>query len=71
MQKRQVELAGQQTTLTERQMKLQIGQRQIEILANLFDEQDRTEPEIYYLPAAEPTSPFEKINIAIDDFFRK
>jgi len=67
----QVELAGRQTTLTEKQMQLQMGQRQIEILASLFDEQDRTEPEIYYLPAAEPTSPFERINLAIDDFFRK
>jgi len=67
----EIELAGQQQTLTEKQMKLQVGQRQIEILANLFDEQDRTEPEIYYLPTAEPTSPFERINLAIDDFVRK
>lgn len=71
MQARQIELAGQQTTLTEKQMELQMGQRQIELLANLFDKQDRTEPEIYYLPTAEPTSPVTRINLAIDDFFRK
>jgi len=68
---RQAELAGQQYTLTEKQMELQMGQRQIEILASLFNEQDRTEPEIYYLPAAEPSSPVERINLAIDDFVRK
>ena len=70
-QRRQAELAGQQYTLTEKQMELQMGQRQIEILASLFNEQDRTEPEIYYLPAAEPSSPVERINLAIDDFVRK
>jgi len=70
-QRRQVGLAGQQYTLTEEQMQLQMGQRQIELLASLFDEQDRTEPEIYYLPAAEPTSPFTRINLAIEDFIRK
>lgn len=68
--KKQAELAGQQFTLTEKQMELQMGQRQIELLANLFDRQDRTEPEIYYLPAAEPTSPVTRINLAIDEFFR-
>lgn len=67
----QIELAGQQRSLTEKQMQLQMGQRQIEILASLFDKQDRTEPEIYYLPAAEPTSPVERINLAIDEFVRK
>ena len=67
----ELELAGQQRTLTEKQMQLQVGQRQIDILANLFDEQDRTEPVIYTLPSAEPTSPIERINRAIDDFFRK
>lgn len=70
-QRRQTELAGQQFTLTERQMQLQMGQRQIELLASLFDKQDRTEPEIYYLPAAEPTSPVTRINLAIEDFIRK
>ncbi len=71
MQERQVELAGQQTTLTEKQMELQMGQRQIELLANLFSKQDRTEPVIYTLPTAEPTSPVERINLAIEDLFRK
>ncbi len=70
-QTRQAELAGQQFTLTEKQMELQMGQRQIELLASLFDKQDRTEPVIYTLPTAEPTSPFERINQALDDFFRK
>ncbi len=70
-QTRQAELAGQQFTLTEKQMQLQMGQRQIELLASLFNKQDRTEPVIYTLPAAEPTSPFERINLAIEDLFRK
>jgi len=69
--RRQTELAGQQYTLTEKQMQLQMGQRQIELLANLFDKQDRTEPEIYYLPAAEPTSPVTRFNLAVEDFLRK
>lgn len=68
---RQAELAGQQYTLTEKQMQLQVGQRQIELLANLFTEQDRTEPQIYTLPTAEPTSPIERINLAIEDFFNR
>jgi len=67
---RQAELAGQQYTLTEKQMELQMGQRQIELLADLYLRQDRTEPTIYYLPTAEPTSPVERINRAIDEFFR-
>ncbi len=66
----ELELAGQQAELTERQMELQVGQRQIELLADLYLEQDRTEPKIYYLPTAEPTSPFERINRAISDYFR-
>ncbi|MBA7549155.1 hypothetical protein ES705_41628 [subsurface metagenome] len=70
-QLRQAELAGQQYTLTEKQMELQMGQRQIEHLADVYSRQDRTEPTIYYLPTAEPTSPVERINRAIDDFLRK
>jgi len=72
----QAELAGQQRAIagapiSAAQMKMVIGQRKIENLVDKFNEQDRTEPEIYTLPAAEPTSPFERINLAIEDFFSK
>lgn len=50
------------------QMRMVMGQRQIENLIDKFSEQDRTEPEIYTLPATEPTSPIERINLAIRDF---
>jgi len=53
------------------QMKMYIGQREIDNLVKKFDEQDRTEPEIYTLPASEPTNPIERINQAIGDLFRK
>jgi len=46
----QRELAGQHAALTEEQMQLQIGQRQIELLSDLFLEQDRKEPRIVTLP---------------------
>ena len=72
----QAEFAGQQRAITgapisAEQMKMVMGQREIENLVDKFYEQDRTEPEIYTLPAAEPASPVERINLAIDDFFRK
>ena len=72
----QAEFAGQQRAITgapisAEQMKMVMGQREIENLVDKFYEQDRTEPEIYTLPAAEPTSPVERINLAISDFFRK
>ena len=70
MQGKQLELAGQRSVLTEKQMELQMGQRQIDLLSNLYLEQDRREPKIYTLPTAERTSPIERINSAISDFFR-
>ncbi len=74
--KSQAEFAGQQRAIagapiSAEQMKMVMGQREIENLVDKFYEQDRTEPEIYTLPTAEPTSPIERINQAISDFFRK
>lgn len=74
--KAQAELAGQQRAIvgapiSAEQMKMVMGQREIESLVDKFYEQDRTEPEIYTLPTAQPTSPVERINLAIEDFFRK
>lgn len=73
--KAQAEFAGQQRAIagapiTAEQMKMVMGQREIENLVQKFYEQDQTEPEIYTLPSAEPTSPFERINLAISDLFR-
>jgi len=74
--KAQAEFAGRQRAIagapiSAEQMKMVMGQREIENLVDKFYEQDQTEPEIYTLPAAEPTSPFERINLAIRDLFRK
>lgn len=74
--KSQAEFAGGQRAIANapisaEQMKMVMGQRKIENLVDKFYEQDQTEPEIYTLPTAEPTSPVERINRAIDDFFRK
>lgn len=72
----QAVLAGQQRAIANApisavQMEMVMGQRKIENLVDQFYEQDQTEPEIYTLPAAEPTSAFERINLAIEDLFRK
>lgn len=74
--KAQAEAAGQQRAIagapiSATQMKMVMGQRQIENLVQKFYEQDRTEPEIYTLPTAEPTSPVERFNRALEDLFRK
>ena len=53
------------------QMEMVISQREVENIVDKFTEQDQTEPEIYTLPAIERTSPIERINLAIEDFFRK
>lgn len=73
--KSQAEFAGQQRAIAQApisatQMRMVIGQREIDNLVEKFNEQDQTEPEIYTLPAAEPSSPFERINRAIEDLFR-
>jgi len=65
------ELAIQRAPISAEQMKMVMGAREIEDLVRKFNEQDRTEPVIYTLPTAEPTSPVERINRAIADFFRK
>jgi len=72
----QAEQAGRQRAIagapiSAAQMEMVMGQRKIENLVDKFYEQDRTEPEIYTLPTAEPTSPIERINQAIEDFFGK
>lgn len=72
--KAQAEQAGKQRAIANapispEQMRMVIGQRQIDNLISKFSEQDQTEPEIYTLPAAEPTSPIERINRAIGDLF--
>ena len=72
----QAEQAGQQRAIagapiSAEQMKMVMGQREIENLVQKFYEQDQTEPEIYTLPTAEPTSPFERINLAIGDYFSR
>jgi len=71
----QAELAGQQRAIagapiSATQMEMVMGQRKIESLVDKFNEQDQTESQIYTLPAAEPSSPFERINLAIEDLFR-
>lgn len=64
-------LAGEHRELTEKQMELQIGQRQIELLADLFKEQDRTEPRMLTLPASrEPPGIVQRINLWIDQALR-
>lgn len=75
MQQEQIEaefeLAGERAELTERQMELQMGQRQIELLADLYLEQDRTEPRILTLPASrEPPGIVDRINLWIDESLR-
>lgn len=72
----QARLAGRQRAIagapiSAEQMQMVMGQREIENLVAKFSEQDQTEPEIYTLPTLEPTSPIERINLAIDEFFRK
>ncbi len=63
--------AGEQKELTEKQMELQIGQRQIELLSNLYLEQDRTEPRILTLPASrEPPGIIDRINLWMDQALR-
>jgi len=74
--KGQAEFAGQQRAIAGRpisaeQMKMVMGQREIGTLVDRLDEQDRTEPDIYTLPTDEPSSPVERINLAISDFLRK
>lgn len=74
--KAQAVQAGQQRAIagapiSAEQMKMVMGQREIENLVQKFYEQDQTEPEIYTLPMAEPTSPFERINLALTELFRK
>ena len=65
------ERAIQQAPISAEQMQMVMGAQEIESLIDKFIEQDRTEPKIYTLPTAEPTSPIERINRAISDFFRK
>lgn len=72
----QAEAAGrqraiQQAPISAKQMELVSGAEKIGSLVDKLNEQDREEQEIYYLPTAEPTSPAERINRAIDVFFRK
>lgn len=72
----QAEIAGrqraiQQAPIKAEQMKLVMGAEEIGSLLDEFYEQDQAETEVYYLPTAEPTSPVERINRAISDFFRK
>lgn len=67
----QSELAGEHRELTEKQMELQIGQRQIELLSNLYLEQDRREPRILTLPASrEPPGIIDRINLWMDQALR-
>lgn len=63
------ERAIQQAPISAEQMKLVMGAQEIEGLIDKFYEQDQAGPVIYYLPTAEPTSPIERFNRAIDDFF--
>jgi len=68
-QRRQIELAGQQYTLTERQMALQMGQRQIGMLSEFLDQDD--EPRIVTLPASrEPPGLVDRFNLWIDEVLR-
>ena len=71
----QAEIAGrrraiQHAPVTARQMQLVMGADKVGSLLDEFYEQDQAEPTIYTLPTAEPTSPIERINRAITDFFR-
>ncbi len=67
----QSELAGEHRELTEEQMELQMGQRQIELLSQLYLEQDRTEPRIVTLPTSrEPPGIVDRINLWMDQALR-
>lgn len=73
--KSQAEQAGRQraiggSPISAEQMGMVMGQRKIGTLVEKLEEQDRTEPDIYTLPTAEPTSPAKRINLAISDIFR-
>jgi len=70
----QAEIAGrwqaiQQAPITAEQMELVMGAEKIGSLLDEFQEQDQAEPVIYYLPTAEPTNPFERINLALTELF--
>jgi len=70
LQRRQIEYAGQQYELTEKQMEFQMGQRQIGILTERLLEQDR-EPRILTLPASrEPPGIVDRFNLWIDQALR-
>ncbi|MBA7680196.1 hypothetical protein ES703_88506 [subsurface metagenome] len=64
-------IAAEQYRLTERQMEFQMGQQQIELLANLFLDQDRTETEtrtgarVLTLPSSAPSGIIDQINLWI------
>lgn len=64
-------LAGEHSELTEKQMELQMGQRQIELLSDLYLEQDRTEPRIVTLPTSrEQPGIVDRINLWMDQALR-
>ena len=70
-QRSQIELAGQQYTLTEEQMQFQMGQRQIGMLADLYLSEDRREPRILTLPASrEPPGIIDRFNLWMDQALR-
>ena len=71
LQRRQIEFAGQQYALTEKQMELQMGQRQIGMLTDIYLQQDSREPRIITLPASrEPPGIVDRINLWMDQALR-
>ena len=65
----QRELAGQQYELTEKQMKLQMGQQTLETLADAILK-DPEPPQVYTLPPTWQPGLTDQINMAIDKMFR-
>lgn len=68
------EIAAEQYRLTEKQMKFQMGQQQLELLSNLFLEQDRTEVQtgtrFITLPSIAPSGIIDQINLWFDQILR-
>ena len=69
-------ISAEQYRLTKTQMEFQMGQQQVELLANLFLEQDRTETEtrpgarVLTLPSTSPSGILDQVNIWIDRALR-
>lgn len=64
------QLAGQYDPIDPEQMRMQMGQRQIESLTDALLAQETKQPTVYTLPTAQPSSPVERINQAIGQLLK-